>query len=199
MRSRSAPPSRPATASVGSGFAVLPPGARREIARYRGAGAHWKRNRKMNAGWVPLRHAKSTAWMSRTRMPLARRGRYAPGRGRLAGPVGGHARRGDLLHRAAARETWELAAEGLAATVPGAAPRAVDRAAGLRGDRARAADAGPRISSSTAGYTALIVGHNPGMAEITVSCSTAPPPTRRRRSRPRRLRCSGCQAAGRAM
>ena len=123
-----------------------------------------------------LRHAKSD-WpdVADHDRPLAKRGqRDAP----LAG--GWLARSGyvpDMVVCSTARrarETWELAAGGLAAAVPGGtAPR-------VRYE--------PRVYEATVlgllmlvrefpddWQTAAIVGHNPGMAELTVGL-TAPPP-----------------------
>jgi len=72
-----------------------------------------------------------------------------------------------------ARQTWELASTGLAAAVPGAAPLVTYE---------------PRVYEATvlgllmlvrefppSWVTALIVGHNPGMAELTVGLADPPP------------------------
>jgi phosphohistidine phosphatase len=122
-----------------------------------------------------FRHAKSD-WpdVADHERPLAKRGRRdAPVAGRWLGRSGyvpdvvvcSTARR--------ARETWELAAAGLAEAVPGAAPP-------VRYE--------PRVYEATVLgllmlvreftddlHTVLIVGHNPGLAELTVGL-TAPPP-----------------------
>ena len=124
---------------------------------------------------VLLRHAKSD-WpdVPDEDRPLAKRGR------RDAPVAGGWLGRSGYLPDAVvcstarrARETWELAAEGLAAAAPGTAPK-------VRYE--------PRVYEATVlgllmlvrefpadWQTALIVGHNPAMAELTVGL-TAPPP-----------------------
>jgi phosphohistidine phosphatase len=127
---------------------------------------------------VLLRHAKSD-WpdVADHDRPLAKRGRRdAPAVGRWLG-ASGYAPDAVVCSTARrARETWELAATGLAAAVPGASPV-------VRYE--------PRVYEATvlgllmlvrefdAGWrTALVVGHNPGLAELTVglaSPDSAPP------------------------
>jgi phosphohistidine phosphatase len=116
---------------------------------------------------VLLRHAKSD-WpqVADHERPLAKRGRRdAPVVGRWLG-ASGYLPDGVVCSTAArARETWELASAGLAAAAPGAAPP-------VRYE--------PRVYEATVlgllmlvrefdpGWrTALIVGHNPGVAELT--------------------------------
>jgi len=109
--------------------------------------------------------------------PLAKRGRRdAPAVGRWLGASGYVPDAVVCSTARRARETWDLAATGMAAAVPGASP---------------AVRYEPRVYEATvlgllmlvrefdAGWrTALIVGHNPGMAELTVglaSPDSAPP------------------------
>jgi phosphohistidine phosphatase len=114
---------------------------------------------------VLLRHAKSD-WpdVADHDRPLARRGRRdAPAVGRWLGENGFGPDAVVCSTALRARETWELAAGGLLAAVPGAAPV-------LRYE--------PRVyEASVLGLlmlvrefspewrTALIVGHNPGLAD----------------------------------
>jgi len=127
---------------------------------------------------VLLRHAKSD-WpdVADHDRPLAKRGRRdAPAVGRWLGASGYVPDAVVCSTARRARETWDLAATGLAAAVPRASP---------------AVRYEPRVYEATvlgllmlvrefdAGWrTALIVGHNPGMAELTVglaSPDSAPP------------------------
>jgi phosphohistidine phosphatase len=145
------------------------------MARYRGAVSGPETKPETKRRLVLLRHAKSD-WpdVPDQDRPLAKRGR------RDAPVAGGWLGRSGYVPDAVvcstarrARETWERAAEGLAAAVPGAAPQ-------VRYE--------PRVYEATVlgllmlvrefpdGWrTAMIVGHNPGMAELTVGL-TAPPP-----------------------
>jgi phosphohistidine phosphatase len=116
---------------------------------------------------VLLRHAKSD-WppVADHERPLAKRGRRdAPVVGRWLGASGYLPDAVVCSTAARARETWDLAAAGLAAAVPGAAPpvRYEPRVyeASVLGllMLVREFDPGWR--------TALIVGHNPGLAELT--------------------------------
>ena len=127
---------------------------------------------------VLLRHAKSD-WpdVADHDRPLAKRGRRdAPAVGRWLGASGYVPDAVVCSTARRARETWDLAATGMAAAVPGASP---------------AVRYEPRVYEATvlgllmlirefdAGWrTALIVGHNPGLAELTVglaSPDSAPP------------------------
>jgi len=127
---------------------------------------------------VLLRHAKSD-WpdVADHDRPLAKRGRRdAPAVGRWLGASGYVPDAVVCSTARRARETWDLAATGMAAAVPRASP---------------AVRYEPRVYEATvlgllmlirefdAGWrTALIVGHNPGMAELTVglaSPDSAPP------------------------
>lgn len=127
---------------------------------------------------VLLRHAKSD-WpdVADHDRPLAKRGRRdAPAMGRWLGASGYVPDAVVCSTARRARETWDLAATGMAAAVPGASP---------------AVRYEPRVYEATvlgllmlvrefdAGWrTALIVGHNPGLAELTVglaSPDSAPP------------------------
>jgi len=127
---------------------------------------------------VLLRHAKSD-WpdVADHDRPLAKRGRRdAPAVGRWLGASGYVPDAVVCSTARRARETWDLVATGITAAVPGAAP---------------AVRYEPRVYEATvlgllmlvrefdAGWrTALIVGHNPGMAELTVglaSPDSAPP------------------------
>jgi phosphohistidine phosphatase len=124
---------------------------------------------------VLLRHAKSD-WpdVADHERPLAKRGRRdAPVAGRWLGESGYVPDAVICSTARRAQQTWELAAGGLAGAVPGASPV-------VRYE--------PRVYEATvlgllmlvrefpAGWrTALIVGHNPGLAELTVGL-TAPPP-----------------------
>jgi len=130
---------------------------------------------------VLLRHAKSD-WpdgVADHDRPLAKRGRRdAPLAGRWLG-VSGYAPDAVVCSTAErARQTWELASAGLAAagfgaTGPDAAPLVTYE---------------PRVYEATvlgllmlvrefplSWRTALIVGHNPGMAELTVGLAEPPP------------------------
>jgi phosphohistidine phosphatase len=116
---------------------------------------------------VLLRHAKSD-WpdVADHDRPLAKRGRReAPLAGRWLAESGYWPDAVVCSTARRARETWELASEGLAAAVPGAAP---------------AVRYEPRVYEATVlgllmlvrefppdWRTALIVGHNPGMLELT--------------------------------
>ena len=124
---------------------------------------------------VLLRHAKSD-WpdVPDQERPLAKRGRRdAPVAGRWLGRSGYVPDAVICSTAQRARETWELAAGGLAEACGGAAPL-------VRYE--------PRVYEATVlgllmlvrefpadWRTALIVGHNPAMAELTVGL-TAPPP-----------------------
>jgi phosphohistidine phosphatase len=118
---------------------------------------------------VLFRHAKSE-WpddVADHDRPLAKRGRRdAPVVGRWIGASGYVPDAVVCSTAKRARQTWELAAEGLAFAAPGASPR-------VRYEKrvyeatvlgllmlAREFDAAWR--------TAVIVGHNPGLAELTV-------------------------------
>jgi phosphohistidine phosphatase len=116
---------------------------------------------------VLLRHAKSD-WpdVADHERPLAKRGRRdAPVVGRWLGASGYVPDAVVCSTAARARETWELASAGLGTSAPGAAPT-------VRYE--------PRVYEATVlgllmlvrefdpGWrTALIVGHNPGLAELT--------------------------------
>ena len=116
---------------------------------------------------VLLRHAKSD-WpdIADHERPLAKRGRRdAPVVGRWLGASGYVPDAVVCSTAARARETWDLAFVGLAAAAPGAAP---------------AVRYEPRVYEATVlgllmlvrefdpGWrTVLIVGHNPGLAELT--------------------------------
>jgi phosphohistidine phosphatase len=124
---------------------------------------------------VLLRHAKSD-WpdVADHDRPLAKRGRRdAPAVGRWLGEAGYGPDAVVCSTARRAQETWELAAGGLLAAVPGAAPT-------VRYE--------PRVyEASVLGLlmlvrefppeweTALVVGHNPGMAELTVGLADPPP------------------------
>ena len=124
---------------------------------------------------VLLRHAKSD-WpdVADHERPLAKRGRRdAPAVGRWLGRSGYVPEAVVCSTARRARETWELAAAGLADAVRDAAPP-------VRYE--------PRVYEATVlgllmlvrelpddQHTVLIVGHNPGIAELAVGL-TAPPP-----------------------
>jgi len=117
---------------------------------------------------VLLRHAKS-AWpeVADHERPLAKRGRRdAPVMGRWLGESGYVPDAVICSTATRARETWDLAYSGMTAAAPGAAP---------------AVRYEPRVYEATVlgllmlvrefdtGWrTALVVGHNPGLAELTV-------------------------------
>jgi phosphohistidine phosphatase len=117
---------------------------------------------------VLFRHAKSE-WpdVADHDRPLAKRGRRdAPAVGRWLAASGYLPDAVICSTARRARETWELAATGLAAVAPGPAP---------------AVRYEPRVYEATAlsllmlvrefddaWRTAVIVGHNPGLAELTV-------------------------------
>jgi phosphohistidine phosphatase len=127
---------------------------------------------------VLLRHAKSD-WpdVPDHERPLAKRGRRdAPAVGRWLGASGYVPDAVVCSTALRARQTWELVAEGLAAAAPAASPavRYEDRvyeatALGLL-MLVREFDAAWR--------TAVLLGHNPGLAELTAglaSSDSAPP------------------------
>jgi phosphohistidine phosphatase len=121
---------------------------------------------------VLLRHAKSE-WpdVADHERPLAKRGRRdAPLVGRWLGTSGYVPDAVVCSTARRARETWELASTGLAAVAPGAAPV-------VRYE--------PRVYEATVlgllmlvrefdaeWRTAAIVGHNPGLAELTVGLAS---------------------------
>ena len=124
---------------------------------------------------VLLRHAKSD-WpdVADHERPLAKRGRRdAPRVGRWLGASGYVPDAVVCSTARRARETWDLAAGGLAEAAGGAAPL-------VRYE--------PRVYDATVlgllmlvrefpddWRTALIVGHNPGLAELTVGLAAPPP------------------------
>jgi phosphohistidine phosphatase len=121
---------------------------------------------------VLLRHAKSD-WpdVADHDRPLAKRGRRdAPVVGHWLGAAGYVPDAVVCSTALRARQTWELAANGLAAAAPGAAP---------------AVRYEPRVYEATvlgllmlirefdaAWRTAVIVGHNPGLAELIVGLAS---------------------------
>jgi phosphohistidine phosphatase len=124
---------------------------------------------------VLLRHAKSD-WpdVADHDRPLAKRGREdAPRVGRWLGESGFVPDAVVCSTAQRARETWELAAAGLVAAMPGASP---------------AVRYEPRVYEATVlgllmlvrefppdWHTVLVVGHNPGMADLTAGLSASPP------------------------
>ena len=108
-----------------------------------------------------------------------RGGSRAPARqARAAGRAGrratGLARPGTSLTRWSCSTALRAADLGAGIGVCGGRARRVARGpvrvSGLRGDGARPADAGPRVDP--AWRTAMIVGHNPGLAELTVGLAS---------------------------
>ena len=128
---------------------------------------------------VLLRHAKSD-WpdIADHDRPLAKRGRRdAPAVGRWLGESG-YAPDAVICSTALrARETWELASAGLRTVLPGAAPavRYESRVyeATVLGLLMLVREFSPEWR------TALLVGHNPGMAELTagLAASSSDPPS----------------------
>jgi phosphohistidine phosphatase len=126
---------------------------------------------------VLLRHAKSD-WpdVDDHDRPLAKRGlRDAPVVGRWLGESGYLPDAVICSTARRARETWELAGEALAAAVP-------------EGSRVPAARFEPRIYEATVlgllmlvrefspeWRTVLVVGHNPGLAELTIGLAGPEP------------------------
>ena len=124
---------------------------------------------------VLLRHAKSD-WpdVADHDRPLAKRGRRdAPLAGRWLGESGYVPDAVICSTARRARETWELASSGLAAVAPGASPV-------VRFE--------PRVYEATvlgllmlvrefdpAWRTVLVVGHNPGLAELTAGLAGPAP------------------------
>jgi phosphohistidine phosphatase len=124
---------------------------------------------------VLLRHAKSD-WpdVADHDRPLAKRGRRdAPAAGRWLGESGYVPDAVVCSTAARARETWELAAAGLTAAAPGAAPEVHFE---------------PRIyEASVLGLlmlvrefapqwrTVLLIGHNPGLAELVIGLAGPDP------------------------
>jgi phosphohistidine phosphatase len=127
---------------------------------------------------VLLRHAKSD-WpdVADHERPLAKRGRRdAPAVGRWIG-ASGHAPDAVVCSTALrARQTWELAAAGLAEAVPDASPVVRYEA---RVYEATVLGLLMLVREFDAAWrTAVIVGHNPGLAELTAglaSPDSAPP------------------------
>jgi phosphohistidine phosphatase len=133
-----------------------------------------------------LRHAKSD-WpdVADHERPLARRGRRdSPVVGRWLGRSGYVPDEVVCSTARRARETWELASAGLAEAVPGAAPP-------VRYE--------PRVYEATVlGLlmlvrelsdelrTVLIVGHNPGLAELAAGLTAPPQPPRAPQPQPPR-------------
>jgi phosphohistidine phosphatase len=124
---------------------------------------------------VLLRHAKSD-WpdVADHDRPLAKRGRRdAPAVGRWLGLAGYGPDVVVCSTALRARETWELAVGGLLAAVPGAAPsvryepRVYD--ASVLGLLMLVREFSPEWR------TALVVGHNPGLAELTAGLTDPPP------------------------
>jgi phosphohistidine phosphatase len=124
---------------------------------------------------VLLRHAKSD-WpdVADHDRPLAKRGRLdAPVVGRWLAESG-YVPDGVVCSTALrARQTWELASDGLSAAAPGASPL-------LRHE--------PRVYEASVlsllmlvrefppqWRTALLIGHNPGMAELAAGLADPPP------------------------
>lgn len=125
---------------------------------------------------ILLRHGKSD-WpdVADLERPLAKRGRRdAPVVGRWLG-ASGYAPDAVVCSTALrARQTWELASAGFAAAAPGASP---------------AVRYEPRVYGASvlgllmlvrefdpAWRTAIIVGHNPGLAELTVGLASPDAP-----------------------
>jgi len=124
---------------------------------------------------VLLRHAKSD-WpdVADQERPLAKRGRRdAPVAGRWLGESGYVPDTVICSTARRARETWELAAAGLAQAVPGAAPpvRYEERVyeATVLGLLMLIREFPDDLG------TVLLVGHNPGLAELTVGLAAPPP------------------------
>ncbi len=127
---------------------------------------------------VLLRHAKSD-WpdVADHERPLAKRGRRdAPAVGRWLGTSGYVPDAVVCSTARRARETWELAAAGLAAAAPRASPVVRYEA---RVYEASVLGLLMLVREFDAAWrTALIVGHNPGMAELTAGLAgpgSAPP------------------------
>ena len=119
-----------------------------------------------------LRHAKSD-WpdVADHERPLAKRGRRdAPAVGRWLGTSGYVPDAVVCSTALRARQTWELAATGLAAAVPDASP--VVRYEG-RVYEATVLGLLMLVREFDAGWrTAVIVGHNPGLAELTAGLAS---------------------------
>jgi phosphohistidine phosphatase len=127
---------------------------------------------------VLLRHAKSD-WpdVADHDRPLAKRGRRdAPAVGRWLGESGFAPDAVVCSTALRARETWELASAGLRAAAPAAAPTVRYES---RVYEATVLGLLMLVREFPSGWrTALLVGHNPGMAELTVGLaapSSEPP------------------------
>jgi phosphohistidine phosphatase len=136
------------------------------------AGTHGQVARRL----LLLRHAKSD-WpegVADHDRPLAKRGlRDAPVVGRWLG-VSGYTPDAVVCSTARrARQTWELASAALAAAVPEAAPLVTYEARVYEATVLGLLMLVREFSPSW--RTALIVGHNPGMAELTVGLADPPP------------------------
>jgi len=117
---------------------------------------------------ILLRHAKSD-WpdVADHERPLAKRGRRdAPAAGRWLG-ASGYAPDAVVCSTALrARETWELAAGGLRTAAPGPAPAVCFES---RVYEATVLGLLMLVREFPSEWrTALVIGHNPGMAELTV-------------------------------
>jgi phosphohistidine phosphatase len=122
---------------------------------------------------VLLRHAKSD-WpdVADDERPLAKRGRRdAPAVGRWLATSGYVPDAVVCSTARRARETWELASAGLAAAAPGASPAVRYEP---RVYRATVLSLLMLVREFDPGWcTAMIVGHNPGLAELTVGLAVA--------------------------
>jgi len=126
---------------------------------------------------ILFRHAKSgyPDGVADHDRPLAKRGRRdAPATGRWLAESGYVPDAVVCSTAARAKETWELAAAGLAEAAPGTAPK-------VRFE--------PRVYEATVlgllmlvrefpedQHTVMVVGHNPGLAELAVGLVDPPPP-----------------------
>jgi phosphohistidine phosphatase len=122
---------------------------------------------------VLFRHAKSD-WPDNVPdhdRPLARRGRRdAPVVGRWIGASGNAPDAVVCSTALRARQTWELAAEGLALAAPDASPAVRYE---KRVYEASVLGLLMLVREFESGWhTAMIVGHNPGLAELTVGLAS---------------------------
>jgi phosphohistidine phosphatase len=126
---------------------------------------------------ILLRHAKSDwpADIADHDRPLAKRGRRdAPAVGRWLGTSGYIPDAVVCSTARRTRETWKLAAGGLAEVVPGAAPPVSYEPRVYEASVLRLLMLVREFAEDH--RTVLLIGHNPGMAELTAGLADKPPP-----------------------
>ncbi len=126
---------------------------------------------------ILLRHAKSDwpAGIADHDRPLAKRGRRdAPAVGRWLGSSGYLPDAVVCSPARRTRETWELAAAGFRSVVPGFAPPVSYEPRVYEASVLRLLMLIREFPGSW--HTVLVIGHNPGMAELTLGLADPPKP-----------------------